>query len=146
MPSYTVTTSIGAPPERVWPLVADLTRHPEWAADTLTVEPDGDPGVGGPGARYRSTAEAKGRTFSAELAVTQADPPRTFAFTASDATGRYEHTFTLAPDGGGTRVTRRISGSLTPAQALLFWLVLLPIKRPSAARSLARLKECAERS
>ena len=61
-----------------------------------------------------------------------------------DATGRWRHTFTITPTATGTRVGREIRGELSLAQALLYWLVLLPIKQPSNRRSLAQLARLAE--
>jgi hypothetical protein len=39
-----------------------------------------------------------------------------------------------------------MTGRLTAAQLALFWLVLVPVKRPNARKALARLKELVERA
>lgn len=136
MPSYTARVRADAPPEALWPLVSDLTRHGEWAADPLTVTRAGD--------GYESVARSKGKEFRARLEVLESVEPRRFAFRAVDATGTYEHVLTLVPDGGGTVVTREItSTSLSPAQRALFYVVLPIVKKPNARKALERLAAAA---
>jgi hypothetical protein len=143
MPTYTVSVHVAAEPGAVFPYVADLPGHSGWSADPVEITPAGD----GPvrvGSRYRSTARSIGKTITADLEVTDHAPPSRFGFTVADLTGRWQHEFTLAAQDGGTTVTRRISGRLTPAQAVLFYLVLPVVKRPSARRTLEQLKRQAE--
>lgn len=96
------------------------------------------------GDRYRSSVVSRGRQIEAELTVVEQVPPTRVVLDAVDSTGNWRHTFTVEPVGEGSRVTREISGDLSPAQALLYWLVLLPIKQPSNRRSLERLRTLAE--
>ena len=132
MPSFSASVVAAAPPAAVWPLVADLTRHGEWAADPLTVTPSGD--------GYESVATSKGKEFRARLSVLESEAPRRFAFRAVDATGTYDHVFTLEPDGAGTRITRTVTGvGLSLGQTAFFWAVLLPVRKPNARTALERL-------
>ena len=136
MPTFSATVRVEAPPSAVWPLVADLTRHGEWAADPLTVTAAGD--------GYESVARSKGKEFRARLSVLASDEPRRFVFRASDPTGTYEHVFTLEPDGAGTRVTRTVSGvDLSAGQTAFFYAVLLPVRKPNARKALERLAAAA---
>lgn len=137
MPAYSATVSIDAPPEAVFALVSDLATHDRWSADPLDITQTGD-------GTYRSTSRSKGKTIEAELTVVESSPPSRFVFDAADVTGRWRHTFALTPTGTGTTVSRVIEGKLSLGQLLLFALVLLPIKKPNAARALRRLKELAE--
>lgn len=136
MPKYAAQVRADAPPEALWPLVSDLTRHGEWAADPLTVtRTDGG---------YESVARSKGKEFRARLEVLGSEAPRRFAFRATDATGTYEHVFTLTPDRDGTIVRREITAtSLTPAQKALFYVVLPIVKKPNARKALERLAAAA---
>jgi hypothetical protein len=132
MPKYIATVRSDASPEALWPLVADLTRHGEWSADPLTVTAAGD--------GYESVARSKGKEFRARLEVLESAPPRRFAFRATDATGTYEHVFTLEPDGTGTKVTREITATdLSLGQKALFYAVLPVVKKPNARKALERL-------
>jgi len=134
MPSYTSSIEIAAAPAVVFEYVADLTKHGEWSVDRLEVTAlEGD--------RYHSLARSKGKDIQAELILIERTPPERLVFDAIDLTGRWRHTFTLEPNATGTRVQREIAGELSGAQLALFWLVLLPIKKPNAARALHRLKE-----
>ena len=138
MPTYAATARSAAAPEAVWPLVADLTRHGEWAADPLTVTAT----AGG----YESVATSKGKEFRATLTVLDSVEPRRFAFRATDATGTYDHVFTLTPDGTGTVVTREITAAeLSAAQKALFYVVLPIVKKPNARKALERLAALAAR-
>ncbi len=143
MPTYRVATDIDAEPAAVFAAVADLTGHTSWAADPIEVTPADSTPVA-PGKCYRSTATSKGKSFTADLVVTEYDAPRRFAFTATDATGCYQHRFTVSPAGTGARVEREIHGDLTLSQRLLFTLVYLPVKRPSARKAMAALKAFVE--
>lgn len=138
MPSYGAAIEIGAPPEAVYAYVADLGRHGEWSADPLTVEPAGE-------GHFRSTAVSKGKTITADLVVTEQAPPERFAFEAVDLTGHWVNRFTIVPAARGSLLRREISGDLSGMQLILFWLVLLPVKKPNARRALERLKERLER-
>jgi hypothetical protein len=137
MPSYAASVRADVPPAALWPLVADLTRHGEWSADPLTVTAAGD--------GYESVATSKGKEFRARLTVLESVAPSRFAFRAVDGTGTYEHRFTLAPDGTGAVVTRTITAtSLSPAQRLLFYVVLPIVKKPNARKALERLAAAAK--
>ncbi|HVE63184.1 MAG TPA: SRPBCC family protein [Mycobacteriales bacterium] len=145
MPTYRVATDIDAEPAVAFAAIADLSGHAAWAADPIEVTA-ADSSPIAPGKRYRSTATSKGKTFTADLVVTEYDAPRRFAFTATDATGCYHHRFTVSPAGAGVRVEREISGDLTLPQRLLFTLVYLPVKRPSARRAMAQLQAVVEKT
>jgi uncharacterized protein YndB with AHSA1/START domain len=139
MPSYAATVVADVPPDRVWALVSDLTRHGEWSADPLTVTalPDGG---------FASVATSKGKEFRARLSVVESVPPTRFVFRAVHATGEYEHVITLAHEGAGTRVTRVVTATgLTPLQRALFYAVRPIVKRPNARKALERLAAAAAR-
>lgn len=137
MPAYRVQALVDAPPELVFACVADLERHGEWSSDPLEVRKTGD-------GAYTSTATSKGKTITATLRVLEDRPPERFAFEVKDMTGSWVNRFTLTPAEAETRVEREIAGELGGAQLLLFWLVLYPIKKPNARRSLQRLKALLE--
>lgn len=133
MPSYRASLYIQASPERVYEAIADVERHGEWSADPLTITRTGPDTL-------RSSV-VKGKPITADLTIVERKPPERFSFDAVDLTGHWNHTFTLTPVGTGTRVTREISGALSGMQLLLFWIVLLPIKKPNAQRALERLRQ-----
>lgn len=133
MPKYIRAVHADAAPAVVWPLVSDVTKHAEWSADPLTVTPTGE-------FTYDTVARAKGKEFRARVEVLDVVPEKRVVFRAIDATGTYEHTISLTPEGTGTRITREISATgLSFGQRLLFYVVLYPVKIPSATKSLRRL-------
>ncbi|MDP9325901.1 MAG: SRPBCC family protein [Candidatus Dormibacteraeota bacterium] len=140
MPTYGAGVDVDATPAQAFAYVADLTRHGEWSADPLEIRPLGG-ADGGAGSRYQATAEAQGKTITAQLEVTETEVPRRFGFRVSDLTGDYEHVFTFAKIAAGTRVERRIRTSkLSLPQLLLFYVVFFPVKLPNTKRAMERLK------
>jgi len=137
MPTYRASITIAAPPQDVYEHLADPVAHEAWSADPIEVTNVG-------GNRYRSSVVAKGRQIEAELTVVEQVPPSRVVLDVVDATGSWRHTFTIERVEGGARVTREITGDLSVAQLVLYWLVLLPIKRPSNRQSLERLRALIE--
>ena len=141
--SFRVRTTINAEPEIIFGYVADLTQHDQWAANQLRIEPV-SPGPAAVGSRYRSTAQVNGITFTAELQVTNYQPPREFTFAGKDETGRFEHRFTIQPCAQGAQVERQVSFTLTLRQWLMFLLLLYPVRLPAAKKALDLLKRRVE--
>ena len=138
--SFRASILVDAPPETVFAYVADLTRHGEWSSDPVSIQAiSAEPAAAG--SRYRSSAQSHGVTFTTDLEVTRFEPPACFAFQGEDATGKFQHIFTFRPHGGETLVTREIHFSTTLAQWLAFFLVLYPVRLPSAKRTLQLLKQ-----
>jgi hypothetical protein len=133
-----VDIDIAGAPDAVYQRVADLEHHSEWSNDPLEIERVGED-------EFRSTARSKGKTITATLRVIERKPPDRFAFETTDLTGNWVNRFLLSPTPAGTRVTREISGRLSGAQLLLFWVVLYPVKKPNARRALRKLKGLIER-
>jgi hypothetical protein len=96
------------------------------------------------GSRYRSVAQSHGATFRTDLVVTRYEPPSAFGFEGADSTGQFRHLFTLTPQGRATRVRREIHFNATLLQWIVFYLVLYPVRIPSAKRTLELLKGCVE--
>lgn len=138
MPVYTASIAIAAPPQTIYERVADIATHGTWSADRLEVamvDPD----------HFRSSV-TKGKTVGADITVVERVPPTRFVFDVRDPTGQWRHTFTIAPAGEGSTLTREIAGTLRGAQLVLYWLVVQPIKKPNSRRALERLKELVENS
>jgi uncharacterized protein YndB with AHSA1/START domain len=133
-------------PASAFAYVADMTRHPEWANDPLTVTrvDDGPVGVG---ARYHAVGHQAGKDWPSDLTVITFEPPSRFAFTATGGpigTTRdrlHRHEFLLTPKDGGTRIEIR------RADPLLSWkarLIARPLVRASLVmrrRTVARLAD-----
>ncbi len=76
MPQFGSTISIAASPERIWSVLADVSRWPDWLPTVTAVEPL-DSSALRIGGRYRVLQPKLG---SAIWFVTELDPQRSFAW------------------------------------------------------------------
>ena len=126
-----------APIERVWEVLTDIERWPEWQPDVATASLD-DPLRAGTGFRWK----AKGLAIAST--IQEFDPPRRIGWTGRSTGMGAIHRWTLEPAQNGTRVTTQ--------ESLSGWLTrLLKISDPrflekSLAGSLQVLKAQVERS
>ena len=137
---------IDAPPERVFDEVSHVERHPSWANPKAQMQMDQVAGAGpGPDSRYHSAGVFVNKAVTADISVTAFDPPRRFAIRSDQhQEGKkdvwYVNDYTLAPDGGGTRVTKKVTSSGNP----LIFYVAYPAVRADAMTALRNLKRAVE--
>ena len=103
MPRIEATTQIDASPERVWALMCDTTRYPEWVVPTDRVL---DPGTGEmrEGFEYREYGGIppfKGETQWRE-------PHHRQVHVGDDGSMTMRLVITLTPEGNGTRLQQTI--------------------------------------
>ena len=149
-PRFTVSrsTSIAAPPDKVFALVADTRRWKEWTVwnrrdPQMQIEYSGP--ASGPGAvwSWKSRSEGDGR-----MTLTAADAPGRVAYElffpdfGTTSTGD----LTFVADGAGTRVTWTIDGDMG-TNPLMRWFALGAdrLVGPDFAEGLAGLKALAEK-
>jgi hypothetical protein len=120
---------IKAPPEKVFPFVGDLLRHPEWAADQIKMEAL-SPGAMGVESQYRSTANFKGFNIVDELQVVEYQPPTHFAFKVKDIAGRFVHKFVLRSQSDGTLVERSVIIEEKTLFTKIYHRMMMPILMP----------------
>lgn len=104
MPVFVTERDIAAPLERVWPVLADVTRWHEWTTSITRVEPLGAPALA-VGARFRVLQP---KLQPAVFTVTVCDPPRTFRWVMGNAVLGAVADHTLVATPGGCRVTLRL--------------------------------------
>jgi uncharacterized protein YndB with AHSA1/START domain len=144
MPTFSI--HIDAPPEVVFDELSHVERHPTWANPKANMTMQQASGEGpGPDARYRSTGVFTGKEVSADISVTKFDPSREFSIRSDQhQDGKkdawYENDYTLRPEGGGTVLTKHVTGSLSP---VVFALTHFAIKK-DAMTSLGNLKRTLE--
>jgi hypothetical protein len=103
MKSYEAAATIAAEPDRVWAVLTDAPAYPEWDSGVQKVE-----GRIAPGERIKVVSEANpGRAFPVK--VSGFDPPRSMTWSGGMPLGLFKgvRTFSLTPDGAGTRFTMR---------------------------------------
>jgi uncharacterized protein YndB with AHSA1/START domain len=105
MRSYEATSFIDATPERVWPVLTDVAAWPDWGSGVTKV--DGRLALG---EKLAITVEANpGRAFPVKVVALLA--PERMVFRGGMPLGIFvgQRTYTLVPEGSGTRFTMRES-------------------------------------
>lgn len=124
----TTTIHIAAPPERVWPWVADIARHPEWSPRPYRVElVSGEPNT--VGTTYRSTGFVPPNEpdHANDVTIIDVVPMRRFALDARDESGVFRNVFTLRPSGSGTDVSFHIAFPKMRGLSAIMVPILFPI-------------------
>jgi uncharacterized protein YndB with AHSA1/START domain len=103
MRSYDASSFIEATPEQVWPVLTDTRAWPDW--DSGVTKVDGELGLG---EKLTITVTANpGRAFPVKVVALRA--PEQMVFRGGMPLGLFtgRRTYTLVPEGAGTRFTMR---------------------------------------
>ena len=103
MKYFEANARINASPDKVWAVLTDGARFPDWDSGIDRVE-----GVIAPGATIKLFVKVNpGRAFP--LKVTEFAPPRRMVFSGGMPLGLFKgvRTYTLEPDGAGTSFQMR---------------------------------------
>jgi uncharacterized protein YndB with AHSA1/START domain len=108
-----VSTTIAAPPDHLWAIISDVTRHPELAGsgevmqtELLTPEPLRK------GSRFQSRQNVRGLRYTTVSHVVACDPPRRLAWRIGlPGTPPFGQVwqFELIPEGQSTRVEHGVA-------------------------------------
>jgi uncharacterized protein YndB with AHSA1/START domain len=104
-------TEIAAPPERVWELVSDIDRWPDWNPDIDSASLDGPLAPG-------TTFRWKAGPGSIVSTLRQVDPPREVGWTGKTMGIAGVHVYRLEPSGTGTRVVSEESWDGFPVRLM----------------------------
>ena len=108
-----------APPEKVFPYLADFRNATEWDSGTDSCElVSGD---GGPGTVYKNVSKFVGNTVELEYTVDAVEQPR-FVIVGRNDTTTSQDTITVTPNDGGSTVVYRADFTFTG---------LRPVRRPA---------------
>ena len=112
------SVDIEAPPERVWDVMIDVSRWPEWTKSVSKVTVLG----GGPLRRDSRVRISQPRLPSADWKVTRFEPGREFVWQTGTPLFKSVATHTIEPSGEESRVTLSASwsGPLASAAGRLF--------------------------
>ena len=102
MQSFEASIVIDVPRERVYEYVSDLTRHHEWAANTIRLERDGD--------GFRSYGRQLRHENRNILTIVERKAPTRFAFESLGREGRFRHVFDIEGAAGKSRLTEALRG------------------------------------
>jgi uncharacterized protein YndB with AHSA1/START domain len=105
MPKVSVSAGAAADPERVWQLVVDLSRVPEW--NTMHEGFTGDvPETLGEGSAYRQRVKLMGMPAEMAWRVTAADAPKRLEQSGDGPMGvKSKSRVVIEPDGPGSQIT-----------------------------------------
>ena len=119
-----VTFHIEAPPERLYDIVADVTRMPELSPEIVRCEWVGGASGATPGARFKATNKVSGRpSWNNRPVITVADRGREIAWSRTEPfAGTVEWRYRFEPEGSGTRVTE--SYQVTRPLSRVGWFII----------------------
>jgi uncharacterized protein YndB with AHSA1/START domain len=129
MASFTYSVSIPGSPEDVFPWLLEADRVPQWTSNLERYEPEG---AVGPGSTIHQRLEVSGQTFDVAMEVVRYEPPRAAETRFSTNGVDVEATYTLAPDGAGTRLTQSLEAKARSLAARL----IVPAVQPRLERKL----------
>jgi uncharacterized protein YndB with AHSA1/START domain len=123
----TFTVTIDAPPDKVWPWVADVTKHGEYSPAPFSAElVSGEPGK--VGSRYRSEGVIPGdKHHDNEVEITEAVPNERLVLRSEDKLGVFTNTYVLRPSGTGTELSWTLAFPPLKLPMSLVIPVLFPI-------------------
>lgn len=103
--AFRTTRQVDAPPERVWEVMIDVARWPEWTPTVTSVEPlDGGPLAVGSRVRIRQP-----RLATATWVVTEVAPGHRFTWEATAPGIRSVATHEVVAEGYGSRVSLAVT-------------------------------------
>ena len=137
MKHYEASSTIAAPPDAVWAILADAPAYSDWDSGVVRLE-----GKVGPGEKLKVTSEVNPKR-AYPVKITRFEPGRAMAWTGGVPLGLMKgvRTFSLTPEGGATRFTLReeYTGPMLP----LIWRSM-PDMQPSFDKFVTGLKARAE--
>lgn len=147
MPQVRSSTQIDAPPERVWALMCDPRRYPEWVipTDRMLEAPEEDLGVGYVYREHGGIPPFKG---DSEWRVTVFEPHRRQVHVGDDGMVTIDLEIELAPVDGGTRLTQTVDLTprwfMAPLNAILWPLMMRSRAQQAMDDTLANAKRVVE--
>ena len=107
MPAHvSVTAEIIAPAEKVYAMVADLTRMGEWSPENLGATWIGGATGAAPGARFKARNSAGRKEWSTTGRIVEAEPGRVLSFRVTAVGAKVAlWTYRFEPTDEGCRVT-----------------------------------------
>lgn len=116
-------TVIGAPAEKVFSYLADLSRHSEWAAHTLKLEAQSEGAIAA-GSKFKSVGHQFGSDNTDEVTIAEYVPSERLVFDSAGSSGTFRHTFELRPEGEGTNLAKSVEILSAPMKTKLLTPVL----------------------
>ena len=145
MAGGTFTTTIQAPPERVWAVVSDIDTHGSWSPKKYAFEwKAGQPNQ--VGSTFHSVGWGLAEQTENTSEITERVEPTRFAFRSTDPQGVFLNEYDLRPVGdGATEVAFTVTfPKLHGLDALMTPIVFPLLGKPNILKRLAMLKDTVE--
>ena len=130
MASFQQSMTVNASPEKAFEYLADLTKHPEWAAHKLDVQSSSE-GPATAGSTFSAVGHEMG-THRATVKLTELRSPQRIAYEAEDNTGHFRHWIDISAKEGGTEITKGVE----PLRTNLMLTLLKPLMPMMVSRGL----------
>jgi uncharacterized protein YndB with AHSA1/START domain len=135
--AFTATRTVDRPPDEVWDRLTDWARAAGWlGVDRIAA--DGPTAVG---TTLRFTARGKERISE----VAALDPGRSVTLRSRQGGVTADYTYSVAPEGAGTRLTLVTDVATRGAWALVGWAIRAAIRRSDSGQLEAFDRELAAR-
>ena len=140
---------VNAPAEAVWRVLTDIPGSARTLSSISRVEIL-TPGDYAEGYRWRETRKMMGKETTEEMWVAEVEAPTSTTIKATSNGADYTTRFTLAPAGGGTRLTMYFGaemenpGAFGKVMLALFGKLAMGITRKQMARDLEEIAAKAE--
>jgi uncharacterized protein YndB with AHSA1/START domain len=141
----TFTVTIDAPPDKVWPWIADVTKHGEWSPKEFSAElVSGESGK--VGSRYRSVGWIPNdKNHANEVEITEAVAGERLVLRSDDELGSFTNTYVLRPSGAGTEVVWTLAfPPLKFPMSMLAPLLFPIVGKPDGRKRVQLLKKAVE--
>ena len=143
----TFTVTIDAPPDKVWPWLADVTKHGEYSPKPFQAElVSGE--AGKVGSKYRSVGWIPNdKNHSNEVEIVEAVENQRVVLRSDDALGAFTNTYVLRPVGDGTEVAWTMQFPPLRFPMSVMAPVLFPlVGKPDGRKRVQLLKKAVESS
>jgi len=118
MPRFARTIDVSCPPDKAYSYLSDIVNHAGWSSHGLKVTKTSD-GPVAVGTTFSTEGQQMG-THHGVVTITELVPGQKIVYESNDDTGRMRHEFDLAPDNGGTRLTKSFEPIKTGLMLTIF--------------------------
>ena len=113
--SFTYSGTVPAPMDKVFALISDPMRMPEWLPRCVAVKATTQDKTPGKGARYKLTFQREVQQHESVIEIIDYSPPHTFGWVEIYHRAGSKTFFALRFDGGSTKVTFKLSAKARKA-------------------------------
>jgi len=138
MPTFSYSIDVAKAPAEVFPWLLDADKVPQWTSDLSSYEQSGPLAAG---SEIRQVISIGGSHFTLNMRVERYDPPRTAVVSFSTNGVDITNTYTIVPNGAGSRVTQGLEAKASSFAARILIPVVQGRLEKKISDDLERLRE-----